>query len=328
MIWLTLREYRAQIVVMSVTTVLLAIGLLVMGSYAVDQRAALGVDTCVPLPNTNMNCAELDFEWRQRIGFAPALVVGVLFAPALAASYIGGPLFGATFERGTHRLAFTQAISRVRWSATRISAVLAITFACALLLAQFGWADTALNGLPGIRDAFYAFDVDGPPVVGYGLFAIAVGGLIGALSRRALTGMFLGLLVFGGGRWLVAAELRPNYEPPLVAYGVAYGNAMTAGTLAAPPKAWVLSQATVDAQDRPIDNREVDRLMQGYSQSVRAGGPTDMGSYLATFGVRQRIVYQPAQRYTKFQWIEFGLFTGLAAGCALLTIVLIRRRDA
>jgi hypothetical protein len=53
-----------------------------------------------------------------------------------------------------------------------------------------------------------------------------------------------------------------------------------------------------------------------------------MGDYLATLGVREKIVYQPAERYAKFQWIELGIFTGLAAGCALLTIVLIRRRDA
>jgi hypothetical protein len=90
----------------------------------------------------------------------------------------------------------------------------------------------------------------------------------------------------------------------------------------------VLHQTTVDAQDRPIDFRDENRLMQGFSQAVRAGGPTDMGAYLATLGVRERFVYQPAERYAKFQWIEFGLFTSLAAGCALLTIVLIRRRDA
>ena len=53
-----------------------------------------------------------------------------------------------------------------------------------------------------------------------------------------------------------------------------------------------------------------------------------MGTYLANLGVRQRYVYQPAERYAKFQWIEFGVFTGLAVGCALLTIGLIRRRDA
>jgi hypothetical protein len=309
---------------MSIAAALLAIGLAVMGTYAAAQRAALGVDTCVPLPNTNANCVDLSVEWQRRIGAAPYSIWALLLAPALAASFIGGPLFGATFERGTHRLALTQAISRARWSATKIGIALAITLACAFVLAQFGWAALALNGLPGgIRDAFSAFDVDGPPIVGYGVFGIAVGGLVGAVSRRALTGMFLGLLVFMAVRAFVSAELRPNYEPPLVAYGNTMSSAVTA-----PPRAWVLSSATVDADDRPVDYRDVDRLMRGFGRSATAGGPTDMGTYLATLGVRQRFVYQPADRYTKFQWIEFGLFTGLAAGCALLTIVWIRRRDA
>jgi hypothetical protein len=325
MIWFTLREHRAQLVAMAITAALLAIGLAVMGSYAAAQRAALGVDTCVPLPNTNVNCVDLSVEWQRRVGWAPYLIWALLLAPALAASFIGGPLFGAAFERGTHRLALSQAISRIRWSATRIGVALAITFVCALVLAQFGWAALALNGLPGgLRDAFSTFDVDGPPVVGYGLFAIAVGALIGAFSRRALTGMFLGLLVFVAARTVVSAELRPSYEPPLVAYG----NTMSAGPLASPPKAWVLHQATVDALDRPVDYRDVNQLMQGFSASVRAGGPTDMGSYLASLGVRERFIYQPAERYLKFQWIEFGLFTGLAAACALVTIMWIRRRDA
>jgi hypothetical protein len=323
-IWLTLREHRGQLIAMAITAAFLAIGLAVMGSYAAAQRAALGVDACVPLPNTNSNCVDLSVEWQRRVGWAPYLIWALLLAPALAASFIGGPLFGAALERGTHRLALTQAISRVRWSATRIGVALAITFVCALVLAQFGWAALVLNGLPGgNRDAFGAFDVDGPPLVGYGLFGIAAGGLTGAVSRRALTGMFLGLLVFVAVRAIVSAELRPNYEPPLVAYGNAYSSGVTA-----PPKAWVLSAATVNAEDRPVDYREIDRLMQGFGRSATAGGPTNMGDYLATFGVRQRFVYQPAERYPKFQWIEFGLFTGLAAGCALLTVALIRRRDA
>jgi hypothetical protein len=325
MIWLTLREHRAQLIAMGITAALLAIGLAVMGSYAAAQRAALGVDTCVPLPNTNSNCVDLSVEWMRRIGPAPYLVGALLLVPALAASFVGGPLFGGDFERGTHRLALTQAISRVRWSATKIALVLATAFVCALVLAQLGWAARVLNGLPGgIKTPFDGFEVDGPPMVGYWLFGIAVGGLVGAISRRALTGMFVALLIFVGARAIAAAELRPNYEPPRVAYG----NTMSAGAVAAPPNAWVLHQATVDAQDRPIDFRDENRLMQGFSDSVRAGGPTDIGAYLATLGVRERFVYQPAERYPKFQWIEFGLFTGLAAGCALLTVALIRRRDA
>lgn len=325
MIWLTLREHRVQLIAMLATTALLAIGLAVMGSYAAAQRVALGVDTCVPLPNTNLNCVDLSVEWMRRIGPAPYLVAALALAPLLASSFVGGPLLGGELERGTHRLTLTQTISRVRWTLTKIGVVIAVTIACAVVLAQFGWAARALNGLPGgLRDAFSLFDVDGPPVIGYALFGIAVGALMGALSRRALTGMFVGLLLFAGVRVLVASELRPSYEPPLIAYQ----KAMTAPQPAAPPNAWVISSVTIDAQDRPVDNREIDRLMRGYSAAVMAGGPTDMGAYLATFGVRQRVVYQPAERYATFQWIESGIFTVLAAGCVLLTVLLIRRRDA
>ena len=324
MIWFALREHRAQIVAMSTTAVLLAIGLAVMGPYAAAQRAVLGVDTCVPLPNTIQNCVDLSLEWSRRVGAAPYLVWALLLAPAFAASYIGGPLFGATLERGTHRLALTQAVSRVRWATTRIGVVLAFAFVCGLVLAQFGWAVNVLNALPGgDANAFSRFDVEGPPLVGYGLFGIAVGGLMGAVSRRALRGMFLGLLVFVGVRWLVAADLRPSYEPPLVTYG----NTMSVGRPAL-GNTWVLHETTVDADDRPIDMRDINRLLQGFGPSAQAGGPTNMGEYLATRGVRERLTYQPVERYTTFQWIEFGLFTGLAAGCTLLTIVWIRRRDA
>jgi hypothetical protein len=324
-IWLTLRQHRAQIIATLTIVALLAIGLAVLGSYAAALRAALGVDTCTPLPNTNRNCVDLGMEWRQRIGPAPYLVVALVLGPALAASFIGGPLFSSELERGTHRLALTQAISRIRWSGTKLGVILALALVCGVTLAQFGWAVFAFRGAIGqLTTTFDIFDADGPPVVAYGLFGIAVGALTGAVSRRALTGMFVGLLLFAGARVFVETQLRPNYEPPLIAYQ----NTMTAGLTAVRTGAWVVRSEIVDAQDHPIDYRVVDEFMRGYPASVMAGGPTDMGAYLATHGVRQRVVYQPADRYAKFQWIEFGVFTGLAAGCALLTIVWVRRRDA
>lgn len=323
MIWLTVRQHRGQIIGMLVTVALLAIGLVLMGSYAAAERVALGVDPCAPLPNTNANCVDLSMEWQRRLGPAPFLIAGLVLVPALAASFIGGPLFGAELEIGVHRLALTQAISRARWTATKIGVLLAIVFACALVLAQFGWAAVALNITPGgIRTPFDVFDLDGPPLIGYALFGIAAGGLIGAFSRRALTGMFLGLLVFAAVRVLVATELRPYYEPPIVAYQ----NTMSSAPTAVPSGAWIVTSATVDAQDRPVSFADIDRLMQGWRLSP--GGRNGAGAYLATLGLRERLVYQPAERYAKFQWIEFGLFTGLAAGCALLTVMLIRRRDA
>lgn len=323
MIWLTLRQHRGQFVAMFITVALLAIGLVAMASKAAAERVALGIDTCTPLPNTNANCVELMQEWRRRLGPAPFLVAGLALGPALAASFIGGPLFGAELELGAHRLALTQAISRLRWAATKLGVALGVTFMCSLVLAQLGWAAPILNGLPAdVLIAFNAFDVDGPPVVGYALFGVAVGALLGSVFRRALTGMFLGLLVFAAVRVLVAAEIRPYYEPPVVLYR----NTMSMSSTALSPDAWVLRGETVDANDRPVSFADIDRLMQGFRPSP--SGTADPGAYLATLGVRERIVYQPAERYAKFQWIEFGLFTGLAASCALLTIVLIRRRDA
>ena len=55
MTWLALRQHRVQIVAMLAIAVLLAIALVVAADYAARVRAELGVDTCVPLPNTNIN---------------------------------------------------------------------------------------------------------------------------------------------------------------------------------------------------------------------------------------------------------------------------------
>jgi MYXO-CTERM domain-containing protein len=40
------------------------------------------------------------------------------------------------------------------------------------------------------------------------------------------------------------------------------------------------------------------------------------------------MAYQPADRFWTFQAIEAGIFTGLAALLALLTLWRVRRRDA
>ena len=320
MIWLTLRQHRAQIVTMLITAALLAIGLAVMGTYAADQRAALGVDTCTPLPNTNMNCIDLENEWRRRLGPSSFLALGLFVVPALFGSFFGGPMFSSDLESGTHRLVLTQAASRTRWSATKLGLILGIAAGATVALAQFGWAAVALMG-GGWRSPYDVFDVEGPTIVAYAIFSIAVAALIGLASRRILTGMFAGLLAFALVRTAVATQLRPNYEPPVVSLENAYSVTTTV-----PHDAWILRGETVDAQGRLVSNAEIDKLMQGF-RPVFPESP-DMGSYLAGLGVRERVTYQPMDRYVRFQWTEAALFSGLALVCALGAIALIRRRDA
>jgi hypothetical protein len=54
----------------------------------------------------------------------------------------------------------------------------------------------------------------------------------------------------------------------------------------------------------------------------------DPEPYLAAHDVYQRVLYQPADRYWTFQWIEAAIFFALSGVLALLTLLLVRRRDA
>jgi hypothetical protein len=45
-------------------------------------------------------------------------------------------------------------------------------------------------------------------------------------------------------------------------------------------------------------------------------------------GYAMRTTFQPANRYWTFQWIEFGIFAGLAAILVVGAVIVLRRRDA
>jgi hypothetical protein len=59
-----------------------------------------------------------------------------------------------------------------------------------------------------------------------------------------------------------------------------------------------------------------------------SGQPCDNVSYLNQRDVYPRLLYQPADRYWRFQLYETGLYTALTAGFVALTLLMLRRRDA
>ena len=217
MTWLTLRQYRRQIIAILAVSVLLALALVFAADYAARVRTELGVDTCVPLPNTNINCANLNAEWQKRVSALNYLFYALYVLPGLVASYVGGPLFALEFERGTHRLAWTQSVSRVRWAAVKLGLVVVVAFLAAVVLAPFGGQQRAF--LPNrVVSPFETFEIQGLALVSYFVFGRVAGAFVGAWSRRIVTGMFVGLLVFGVVR-VGVHNLRPSYQDPVtVAY--------------------------------------------------------------------------------------------------------------
>jgi hypothetical protein len=329
MLWLTWRQHRIVLIGLLVVATVLAVAIALLASFAQRTRIELGIDTCVPNifvfgdPN---NCNRLFTEWALRVGVLRYLTFGLYLAPALVGSYVGGPLLARELERGTHRLAWTQGIGRVRWAATILGTVLVITLAAGVVLALGGHQSWPLLGVNTFRP-FDLFDLEGPALVSYMVFGLALGAFIGALRRRILTGMFFGLIAFALVRAVVVIDVRPFYEPPIAVPLVAD---FTFGPPAPiPADAWTFGADAVDSQGRQVPQARVGQLIDEFS---RVGCPAARNcssvAYLNAHDVFQRQLYQPADRYWRFQLYEAGLYLALTAALVAVTLVMLRRRDA
>jgi hypothetical protein len=330
-LWVSWRQHRIELVGLLAGAVVFAILTVLAAAFAQRTRVELGVDSCMPLPSGNANCVNLSGEWRNRVGVLQYMFHVFYLVPALVASYIGGPLLARELERGTHRLVWTQGISRLRWVGTMIGVVLAFTLAAAVALAVVGGQSRHLLGTSTYRP-WDTFDVEGPAFVSFVLFGLAVGAFIGAWRRRILAGMFYGLLVFALVRIGVYVELRPFYEPPiavaLTPYVFTSFPPFTFPPLI-PTDAWQVGYDAVDGQGRPVPQTRVAELSNEFQRvGCRAGQNCSSVAYLNQHDVYQRLLYQPADRYWRFQFIEAAIYLALTAALVAATLVMLRRRDA
>jgi hypothetical protein len=324
MTWLVWRQHRFEVLGMLIGAALIAATLVYGADLAVRTRAELGVDTCQPLPNTNSNCVTLAVQAGERLQPFRWLIIVLFFLPALVGSFVGGPLFARELERGTHRLVWTQGITRLRWAGVKLGGVLLFAALAGAIVALAGGSAFAISG--SRTDAYMNFALEGPAFVSYVIFAISVAAFAGTLSRRILGGMLAGLLVFAVINLGVQFILRPNYEPPVVVITSSDTAAMEFQT---PEGAWVIGSDHVDAAGHVVAPARVRALMDEYRPRAgwRAFGG-DLLSYLAENDVYQRIRYQPADRYWRFQWTEALLFMTLSAAMRAATLQLLHRRDA
>jgi hypothetical protein len=333
MVWLTWRQHRLELIALLVGATVIAVTTALIAAFAQRVRLELGVDSCVSLPNTNVNCFELSQEWSKRVGPARYLSFAFYAVPALVASYLGGPLLAREFERGTHRLVWTQGIGRVRWAVSKLAVVLAVALAAGVILALVGGQTRHLTGQSGYRP-WDTFDLEGPAFLSFIAFGLAAGAFVGAWQRRILTGMFFGLLLFALVRGLVIFELRPQYEPPVAvpAQGITLGSGPPpVAQTRIPEDAWLLASDAVDGRGRPVPQDRVRELIDEFFRTCRLPSPgqtCESATYLANRDVYQRQLYQPADRYWRFQIIEAAIFSGLTVMLIALTLLILRRRDA
>ena len=324
MIWLTWRQFRIQGAAVYAAVVAVAVALAITGPRLL-RLARIDANVFDRLTATDRN-----------LFFAGIILMAV--APAVIGAFWGAPMVARELETGTHRLVWNQTVTRTRWLATKlgVTALAAAAAVGVLTLAVTWWAgpiDGALSsthgGLPA-RLTPVAFAMRGVAPVGYAVFALVLGVAVGIVLRRSLPAVAVTLAVFTFVQIAVPLWVRPHLVAP-AEQTVTFTRARFDGIMSQGPGTparitlntggrgdWILSNETVDATGRvvPLPSWMDDCL--GPPPSSETAGPVrgpSIETCLARLndqGYRQRVVYQPADRFWTLQWAETAMFLALS----------------
>jgi hypothetical protein len=346
MIWLTLRQFRAQALTVLALLVAATIGLLATGlpmhhSYATDLA------TCTPLNNCDSTLGDFQHTYNPPLGLLQLLV---LITPALIGIFWGAPLIGRELETGTHQLAWNQTVTRTRWLAVKLTVVGVAAIATAGILSWLlTWWAGPLDAIQGDRWGAMTFATRDIVPLGYAAFAFALGTSLGLLLRRTLPAMAITLAVFIVVQILVGALVRPNLlSSTTVTFPINQstmsqlnggieihndGAQIYLHGLPVPKGAWVISNPPVeDAFGKAISARDhLDCFpgLPGSDAKPKGDGPRfdQIGTCLAPFNLHETVTYQPASHYWPLQWFETGMFLVVGGVLAGTCFWRIRRRQ-
>ncbi|MEW9547031.1 hypothetical protein [Nonomuraea sp. NPDC050783] len=318
MIWVTWRQHRAQILVTAGFLALLGALLLVSAVEAGRYVAQHAPPGC---PGPAAACGDLAVALGRRydavysvFGWMP------LVAPALIGAFWGAPLLGREYERGTHRLAWTQSVPVRRWLAVKLSVLGAAVVAGGLALSLMVslWRPVFREGVDSTFGNIGVFNMVGVEPAVWWLYAFMLGTLAGALFRRTLPAM--ALVVAGVAVTMLALfQLSDHYAEP--------ARAELSGTvLLDDPDARLVSAAWLE----PSGQEVAEPAGSGCPRQVDAGrsGRNTEAWQTCLFGKGYRYVvyHHPASRFWRFQWTEAGILVLASAALGALTVRRTLRR--
>jgi hypothetical protein len=348
MIRLAALQSRVQMMVAAAGLAAVAALVLVTGPHLVSLYHSQ-IETC----SANHDCATAQTAFL-RTDRKPFGLLGflVLFVPAVLGVFLGAPLVARELEHGTHRLAWTQSVSRTRWLAVKIAVVGSAGMAVTAVLSLFvtWWA----HPLDRVRmDQYGYFDQRAVVPVAYAAFAIALGVASGILLRRTLPAIAATLAGFVAVRLGFTYYVRSHLLPPShINTTLSSGNGL--GFEITPPhgitfvannptlpNAMVLSSRIVDASGHPATAQRLHTFLESRCPTI-AHPPPPSGTGASQVGPGnqatfnhciQRLsgtfhlatTYQPPSRYWPLQWSEFSIFMAAALMLAGVSLWRIRR---
>ena len=251
------------------------------------------------------------------------LGTGLIGVPAFIGAFWGAPLVARELESGTHRLAWTQSVTRTRWLATRIvlTALIAAVLTGAFSLV-FTWWSAPFDAV-GNRIGTANFGQRGIVPVAYAVFALALGVLAGTVLRRTLPAMAVTLAGFLVTRFAFQWAIRPHL---ITAETATLPNDLF-GPQAAGPEGggWILSSKTVDATGNTLSTGQIDRLLGRSCDMGRAADPSDLSRCADRLGLRNVVRWHPDSHFWTLQLAESAAFLAVALFLIAISFWWLRR---
>jgi hypothetical protein len=295
--WVSWRLQRTETLIALGILALLAALLIPTGIQMANAYHQDGLAACLAI-NPSPICGQKLGEFQQRFQALTTLANWFTLIPGLIGALLAAP-FILDLENGTYRLAWTQSITRSRWLLGKLglSAVAAALVASALIL-LFSWWRAPNVHINGRLDTGN-YDTTGTVVIGYTLFALALGLALGAIWRRAAASLTVAFVGYFAVRIFVDYWLRDQLVAPLKA---TYKGAQQPNFLY---NAHVLS---------------MDGTVNGHQFSNAGGGFLGGHTQVEAPGINHAIfhvVYQPESHFWPLQLTETGLFAGVAIALIL-----------
>ncbi|HKE76232.1 MAG TPA: hypothetical protein VKB57_21625 [Acidimicrobiales bacterium] len=353
MIWLTWRQLRTGTVIVGAAVAALA-ALLALTGPGVAHDYAAAIAACAE-PAGACSAVGRFFDRNQMAWLAVTAIV--LVVPPLIGAFWGAPLVSRELEAGTHRLAWTQSVTRTRWLAVKLglTGLTAVAVAGLCSLAVTWWAGPLDHSGDMARIEPLEFASRGVVPVAYAAFALALGATAGLLIRRPLPAMAVTLALFVTAQIAMPILVRPHLLSPtrstvamteasVDTFAFGPDHALRVSASAAPRGAWVLSSHAVDPSGKRVSPITISAASGPCARPGSPGGPADSppgvtgpdGDPLVTgclaelqrLGYRIESTYHRASRFWPFQWYEAGIYTLAALGLAGICFWRIRRVPA
>ena len=318
MIWLTWRQQRLEAliggaVLSALTALLVLTGLHIAGVYHDGNLAACSLGKSQPAA-----CGDSVLRFGARFSNLVNLTNWFNMVPLLIGILAAAPIV-LEFEHGTHRLAWTQTITRRRWLATRLTLAFGVAVAAGLGFSLLmTWWRGPFDQLTGRLDT-NAFDFEGVVPIAYTVFAASIVLAVGTILRRTLPAVAVAIVSFLALRLGIEGWVRyDHYLSPLHKTWPVGAPAPTGEAAGYLGDNGLTFSGAPDAARRMFDSCGVTetnpRALQGVSHCLRH------------HHVMQYAIYQPSSRFWTFQGIEASIFLALALALVAASVWWVNHR--